>query len=797
VAANNPAAEWFYQAQGQQAGPLSSAAFRKLASAGTITPDTLVCRATGTGTADGRWVRAGKVQGLFQWDDAPRTTPGGQKEPRSPPSPPPLPAPAGGQPALAPPSPVSVRPAGTGRLPRKILALLGVVAALLAGVLIVGFVSNPFIASQSSPASQRDKLASARPVVGFQPRSNRAPDRAANGAVAADVKLAIATGRADTRPAVPQAPKSLPVATADNDDGSMRGAEPGESKGGAVVGRVETVDLADLVERVEPSVVQLNVTGPTGAATGSGFVIDNRGTIVTNYHVIEDATGGNVVFSDKSSAPLAGYVGAWPEKDIALLHVECASQKLHPLVLATSPPRPGERVAAFGSPLGLSRSVSEGIVSAVRQSKELQALVPLEVDALLLQTTAPISHGNSGGPLVNMKGMVVGVNTLGFQPLGGENLNFAVSAVDVYPVLRGSSKKFLPLPVADTVQSTAGRVRRILNRGWVHLTAGELDKAVADYTEAIRLDPKNARAYDGRGDAYFGKTDWNAAIADYTEAIRLDPKSILPYHNRGRAYLSKGDYDAAVADCTEAIRLDPKCVWAYNNRGVAYFGKCDWDTAIADYTEAIRLDPKYGLSYSNRGNAYFGKRDYDTAIADYTEAIRLDPKSTLSYHNRGRAYYSKGDYDAAIADYTEVIRLGPKNARVYDDRGDAYSGKRDYDAAVTDYTEVVRLDPKNAQAYDDRGNAYFGKGDYDAAITEYTKAIRLDRKNARAYFDRGFVYWQKDDYGAAVVDLTKAIQLDPHNGYYYFVRGSIYDQMGPAFMAKVDFAKAKALGYRP
>ena len=213
------------------------------------------------------------------------------------------------------------------------------------------------------------------------------------------------------------------------------------------------------------------MSGPTGAFTGSGFVIDKQGTIVTNYHVIQDATEGTVVFSDKTSAPIAGYVGAWPEKDIALLHVECPPDKLHPLDLATSPPRQGERVAAFGSPLGLSRSVSEGIVSAVRQSKELRTLVPLEVDALLIQTTTPISHGNSGGPLVNMKGMVVGVNTLTFQALGGENLNFAVSSADVQPVLWGSSKKLLPLPVGDKGQSTAGEVRRILNRAWAHVTS--------------------------------------------------------------------------------------------------------------------------------------------------------------------------------------------------------------------------------------------------------------------------------------------------------------------------------------
>ncbi len=128
----------------------------------------------------------------------------------------------------------------------------------------------------------------------------------------------------------------------------------------------KTLELPDLAELVGPSVVQVNVTGPEQAGTGSGFVLDKQGTIVTNFHVIEDATAGRIVFSDRTSAPITGYLGVWSKKDIALVRVECPPDKLHPLRLATSPPRQGERVAAFGSPLGLQQSVSEGIVSAVR-----------------------------------------------------------------------------------------------------------------------------------------------------------------------------------------------------------------------------------------------------------------------------------------------------------------------------------------------------------------------------------------------------------------------------------------------
>ena len=409
------------------------------------------------------------------------------------------------------------------------------------------------------------------------------------------------------------------------------------------------MELADLAELVGPSVVQVDVTGPEKSGTGSGFVLDKQGTIVTNFHVIEDATAGRIVFSDRTSAPITGYLGVWPEKDIALVRVECPPEKLHPLRLATSAPRQGEQVAAFGSPLGLQQSVSEGIVSAVRESKELGALGS-DVNARLIQTTTPISHGNSGGPLVDMRAMVVGVNTWTFRFLGGENVNFAVAVVELPPLLLAKNKTPSSLPASDPTG-----VGRIVRRAMAHLGAGDYDNAITDCTEAIRLDPEFASAYVFRGRAYNLKHDFDTAITDFTQAIRLDPKNADAYCGRGRAYKCKGDDDRAIAEYTEAIRLDPKNAAAYYGRATVYFwrfSKHDSDLAIADLTEAIRLDPKYAEAYLSRGDHYWRKGDSDRAIADFSEAIRLNPKYAEAYWQRGDAYSGKGDHDSAIADYT-------------------------------------------------------------------------------------------------------------------------------------------------
>jgi tetratricopeptide (TPR) repeat protein len=139
----------------------------------------------------------------------------------------------------------------------------------------------------------------------------------------------------------------------------------------------------------------------------------------------------------------------------------------------------------------------------------------------------------------------------------------------------------------------------------------------------------NAEAYYNRGIAYSKNGDSVAldrAIADYTQTIQLDPKFVEAYVNRGYAYSEKGEYDRAVADYTQAIQLDPKFVDAYVNRARAYRLKGDIDRAIADYTQVIQLNPKFAPAYYNRGIAYRMKGDTDRAIADYRQAIKLFPR---------------------------------------------------------------------------------------------------------------------------------------------------------------------------
>jgi lipoprotein NlpI len=190
----------------------------------------------------------------------------------------------------------------------------------------------------------------------------------------------------------------------------------------------------------------------------------------------------------------------------------------------------------------------------------------------------------------------------------------------------------------------------------------QIDNCTAVIKSSWVTTHNQAVAYSNRGNAHHATGDIESAIADYSEAIRLDPKGAAAFNNRGSAYSDKGDLDRAIADYNEAIRLDPTSARAFNNRGFAYRAKGDLDRAIADYSEAIGIDPKDAAAFVNRGVAYRAKGDNDRAIADYSEAIRLNPKSVLAYFARGRSYLFAGSPEKALVDFNQASANASKNA---------------------------------------------------------------------------------------------------------------------------------------
>jgi tetratricopeptide (TPR) repeat protein len=197
------------------------------------------------------------------------------------------------------------------------------------------------------------------------------------------------------------------------------------------------------------------------------------------------------------------------------------------------------------------------------------------------------------------------------------------------------------------------------------LARQEPDRAIAACSKLLTGPPiGRAGAYHNRGVAHAAKGNLDLAIADISQGIRLDPQRAYRWQERGEIYLRQGKYQQAIADLTEAIRIDPTRAFRFHARGKAYQDSWDLARAIADFTEAIRLDPiPRVFRFHDRGNALRDYTEYDRALTDYAMALQLapsarglDPASTWVLVDRGRTYAkmrrtqeAKNDFDSALA----------------------------------------------------------------------------------------------------------------------------------------------------
>jgi tetratricopeptide (TPR) repeat protein len=334
------------------------------------------------------------------------------------------------------------------------------------------------------------------------------------------------------------------------------------------------------------------------------------------------------------------------------------------------------------------------------------------------------------------------------------------------PELVGRSRGLVPLVALD-------RAMVAYKQGKALSDSGEANKALALYSEAVRLNPELAAAYFERGKLQTKNRDYNGAVGDFNLAIQKGLTTASVFDERGMAYCKARQYDWAIADHAEAIRRQPTLALAYVHRADAWNQKggpigsqsAGFERATADCNEAIRLDPNLPAAYACRGDAFIRLRQYDRGIADCNEAIRLDPNLAVAYVYRGKAYsLGLGQYDRALADCNEAVRLDAKSADAYARRATAYVGLGLYDRGIADCNEAIRLDPKDPYAYANRGSAYDWLGQHDRAYDDYTAAIRLEPRFAQVYENRSRIRFVRgqDRSAEAAADHAYAISLDPN-----------------------------------
>lgn len=259
-----------------------------------------------------------------------------------------------------------------------------------------------------------------------------------------------------------------------------------------------------LVKQIKPAVVTIITYDSRGdsLSLGSGFFISTN-HIISNRHVLQGAHRGEVKTADGKVFPIQGIVAEDKEGDLIQLSVSIPASAVRPLSVAKTLPQEGEKVVVVGSPLGLEQSISEGIVSSVRD---------IPAFGHIIQITAPISSGSSGSPVVNLKGEVIGVATL--QMVEGQNLNFALPGERVTALKAGTLQTLSEWTLGITKGGLAG-ADSLYSIGLTFLWTKDYEKALPYFEKAVEKNPGYAEALLAIGCCNGGLSRYQEEIEAY------------------------------------------------------------------------------------------------------------------------------------------------------------------------------------------------------------------------------------------------------------------------------------------
>ena len=598
----------------------------------------------------------------------------------------------------------------------------------------------------------------------------------------------------------------------------------------------------------------VNVQTDINNSGGSGFFVTSN-KIVTNIHVLAGEPDLFVfVVGPKTTYQIEGVVGFDPEHDLVILQVKSEGT---PLRLSKS--KLGDQIFAAGYPAyrdeqnqlkrGEYKDDREGTISNIyNKGKQLQLKSNSEDSGL-----SPTGPGNSGGPVVNLEGEVVGVivgsTKVGSTKVGSKTQEFsqAVSTL-VLKELMDKSNSVEPMSLSDWQKEPCVRAYVANTHGQKKLAAAESKKEAAESQEETAVQ----------------KHLYGEAIEHFDTARELCSNFTANYGNRAVAKIRLGEletdqersvilYYEAINDLTEAIKLNPADTGSHASYAVAKFrlGELENDQGntekaqslyneiLDDLAETVKLHPDVinTIEEPNPGNAYGyyvrggielirgefkasqgdvekAQKHYQNAFGFYDTAVKLNPDDADVYYDKAIKILNSDNADTYQMRGVFKSLLGQSKAK----QGEVPEARQHYQKAIEDYQEAVKryadatkqnseyivsvynnlgytkyLLGKSFESESEQKNIEHARNLYEEAIADCTKAVKLNPNYGNAYNYRGVAKAGIEDYDGAIADLSKTIELKPDSAKAYYERGLVYQKIERPNDASVDFKKAREL----
>jgi len=269
-----------------------------------------------------------------------------------------------------------------------------------------------------------------------------------------------------------------------------------------------------------------------------------------------------------------------------------------------------------------------------------------------------------------------------------------------------------------------------------------------------------------KGVTAFKQGDYDKAIDDFSRAVRLNTNYVGAYYFRGLAYMAKSQYDNSISDFSRALALNTNYADAYYFRGLCYMNEKQYNRSLADLSQSLVLKTNI-TTLMLRAYVYSCVTDYNNSIEDYTKVIHLDPANFRAYLGRARGFILDGAFGLAVMDCNAALNINPNSVSAYQERGQAYQEENDLDDAIADYDRAIQLNTSDIITYYARGTALVSQQRFADAIPDFDKFIASDTNDPSAYSNRGWCKDETGDYAGALRDYQLAVAADTNSAFGY------------------------------
>lgn len=383
-------------------------------------------------------------------------------------------------------------------------------------------------------------------------------------------------------------------------------------------------------------------------ALGSGFFVRPDGALVTNLHVVSKAVSIKVKISKDKQLDVEGLLYSDDENDLVILKVN--GDALPTVSLGDSDLlKPGEKIYVIGSPSGLENTISDGIVSGIRTVGKNKKVI---------QITAPISPGSSGGPVFNEKGEVIGVST--FIISGAGNLNFAMPINLIKDKINNKDITKISTLAKSTIPDVTNSSNYLIQMGKMLVFQKKYKEALEVFKKAVAI-ADSEEGYCCLGACYFFLKDYQNALKSGKKAVEINADYAEAHRVLGWTYRATGSSNEAIYAFNTAVKLEPDDGRAYLGMGVVYIDKEDYPLAISNLKKAATLtiydeDDMLEL-YKSMGYAYEKVKNFADSIKAYKEAVNLRIDDANASFLLGRAYLWAHNYYNATDSFKKVLKM--------------------------------------------------------------------------------------------------------------------------------------------